>query len=86
MVLAPVLSDFSFHTLIGEKKPPRSKLRGGSSFRHRLIRKIEDARTHSLDLHAKRAHSPQKTEPRLNEQPARFKPLRTPPDAFQIIW
>jgi hypothetical protein len=33
MVLAPVLSDFSFHTYIGEKKPPRGKLCGGDSFR-----------------------------------------------------
>jgi len=32
MVLAPVLSDFSFHTYIGEKKTPRGKLRGGTLF------------------------------------------------------
>ena len=35
MLLAPILSDFSFHTYIGEKKPPRGKLRGGDYFRDR---------------------------------------------------
>ena len=57
MVLAPVLSGLCFHTIIGEQKPPRSKLCGGDSLGHRLIRKTEETTTHSLDLHAKSSPS-----------------------------
>jgi len=53
MVLAKVLSDFSFHTYIGEKKPPRSKLRGGDCFRDGRIRKFEELPTVSLNFLAK---------------------------------
>ena len=53
MALAPVLSDRSFHTSIGEKKPPRSKLRGGRCFRRWLIRQFEEAQSAALGFRAK---------------------------------
>lgn len=53
MALAPVLSDSRFHTSIGEKKPLRSKLRGGRSFQRWQIRQTEEAWTNSLSFGAK---------------------------------
>ena len=53
MVLAPVLTDVCVHNKIGEKKPPRSKLRGGDHFRPRLARLFEEVPTVSLDFCAK---------------------------------
>ena len=52
-VLAPVFSDHGFHTLIGEKKPPRGKLRGGGYFHNRRIREFEELATVSLNFPAK---------------------------------
>ena len=51
MVLAPVLTDVCFHTIIGEKKTPRSKLRGGLCLARRRIRKFEEPESDSLNLY-----------------------------------
>ena len=53
MALAPVFSDCSFHTFIGEKKPPQGKLCGGDCFRGGPIRQFEAVPTVSLAFRAK---------------------------------
>src|SRR5947208_16245833 len=53
MALAPVFSDCSFHTFIGEKKPPQGKLCGGDCFRGGPIRQFEALPTVSLAFRAK---------------------------------
>ena len=45
-----MLSDLCFHTLIGEQKPPRSKLRGGDYLPRRRSGKFEAPGGFSLNL------------------------------------
>ena len=73
MVLAPVLTEVCLHNNIGEKKPPRSKLRGGDPFRTRLLRLIEEVPTVSLDFCAKS----RPVQPRFARQPSEMRRLLT---------